>query len=431
MQIKRYVGPELPQVLAQINRELGPYAAIINTRKIHQGGFLGLMGKPMVEVTVAVDYNFKLSDDGNGRTPVGGVGQPSGRGARTTTHHQPAPDDEQAKARTFFTSVDQAEVFSPAPRHEASRHESARHEPPLDDARRSARRELSEMRVTPRGAGSGGEYPGGALSEDLERVHRSLVRNGVEDYLSRRILRTFDEQMSLLGEDWPRAQVRMERYLAGLIRTSPGIELKEGRKPVVAAFIGPTGVGKTTTIAKIASHFALAEHRRVAIVTLDTYRMAATDQIRRYGDILGIPVEVADSPEEVEQVMLRLNGHDLVLVDTAGRSPQNKDQIIQMRQAIEAARPDEVHLVVSMTTKYIDVLSIVARFGIVPVNRLILTKFDETRTYGLALNLSVNFSMNISYLANGQQVPDDLEAADPARLARLVLAGVGDGRPGG
>jgi len=83
-----------------------------------------------------------------------------------------------------------------------------------------------------------------------------------------------------------------------------------------------------------------------------------------------------------------------------------------------------------MTTKYIDVLSIVARFGIVPVNRLILTKFDETRTYGLALNLSVNFSMNISYLANGQQVPDDLEAADPARLARLVLSGVGDGRPG-
>lgn len=287
------------------------------------------------------------------------------------------------------------------------------------------------MRVTPRGTSSGGEFPGGTLSEDLERVHRSLVRNGVEDYLSRRILRTFDEQMSLLGEDWPRAQARLERYLAGLIRTSPGIELKEGRKPVVAAFIGPTGVGKTTTIAKIASHFSLAEHRRVAVVTLDTYRMAATDQIRRYGDILGIPVEVADSPEEVEQVMLRLNGNDLVLVDTAGRSPRNKDQILQMRQAIEAVRPDEVHLVVSMTTKYIDVLSIVARFGIVPVNRLILTKFDETRTYGLALNLSVNFSMNISYLANGQQVPDDLEAADPARLARLVLAGVGDGRAGG
>jgi flagellar biosynthesis protein FlhF len=441
MQIKRYVGPELPQVLAQINRELGPYAAIINTRKIHQGGFLGLMGKPMVEVTVAVDYNFKLSDDNNGRTPSGGPGQGPGRAARAGRRHAPPPEPEASRPRSFFTSVDQSEVFSSPPRREEPAEDMAprespfreapRFEPRPEDLRRSAGRELSEMRVTPRGGAPRAESPFGSLSADLERVHRALLRNGVEDYLSRRILMTFEEQMSLLGEDWPKAQARLERYLAGLIRTSPGIEIREGRKPVVAAFIGPTGVGKTTTIAKIASHFALAEHRRVAIVTLDTYRMAATDQIRRYGDILGIPVEVADSPEEVEQVMLRLTGHDLVLVDTAGRSPQNKDQIMQMKKAIEAARPDEVHLVVSMTTKYIDVLSIVARFGIVPVNRLVLTKFDETRQYGLLLNLSVNFSMNISYLANGQQVPDDLEMADPARLARMVLAGVGDGRAGG
>ena len=200
--------------------------------------------------------------------------------------------------------------------------------------------------------------------------------------------------------------------------------LTGARRPHVAMFIGPTGVGKTTTIAKIATQFALREHRRVAVVTADTYRMAATDQIRRYGEIIGLPVHVADTPEDMEAVMARLAGWDLVLVDTAGRSPQNKEQILGMRGLVAAANPDEIHLVISLTTKYVDVMSIVARFGLVPVNRVILTKVDETRHYGLALNLSMKFpNFSVAYLTTGQEVPDDLESADPARLARLVLEG--------
>jgi flagellar biosynthesis protein FlhF len=278
------------------------------------------------------------------------------------------------------------------------------------------------------------EAPGGppSLSDDLERVYRVLVRNQVEMDLARSLLRIFDEQLSLLGEDWTRAQPRFERFLAGLIRSSPGIQLRAGRRPMVAMFIGPTGVGKTTTIAKIASVFSLAEHRKVAIVTADTYRMAATDQMKRYGQILGIPVHVVETAGEMEQVMIRLAGYDLVLVDTAGRSPQHKEHMKQMRDLVEATKPDEIHLVLSLTTKYVDVLQIVARFGIVGVNRVVLTKADETRTYGLILNLSMKFNMEVAYLTTGQQVPDDIEPADQGKLAKLVLAGYGgeNGRPG-
>jgi flagellar biosynthesis protein FlhF len=294
----------------------------------------------------------------------------------------------------------------------------------------AARRELQDLRVKPRGAPD--PVPAAPpMAEDLERMHRVLVRNQVEADIARSILRVFDEQLTLLGEDWTAAQPRFERYLAGLIRTTPGIRLTGAKRPVVAMFIGPTGVGKTTSIAKIASHFALREHRKVALVTADTYRMAATDQLRRFGQILGIPVHVADSPVEMEQIMVRLAGHDLVLVDTAGRSPQHKEHMRQMRELVDAARPDEIHLVMSLTTKYVDILQNVARFGIVPANRVVWTKADETRTYGLILNLSMKFMMDVSYVTTGQEVPDDLEPGDPARLAKLVLGGVGGGDANG
>ena len=414
MQIKRYTGPTLPDVLAQIDRELGPNALIIHTRPIRLGGFFGVLGQQGYEVTVAIDYNFHPREEPVPRNQSADErARPRTLGADPVAAPRPAP--------AFPSPSIQAPA--PAVSVSSSRVRDA-------EAQMAARRELSEMRVRPRGTPAGAAEPMRMVSDDMERMHRLLVKNQVEEYLSRRLLKTFDEQLSLLGEDWNRAGPRFEQFVAGMIRTVPGIKLREGRKPVVAAFVGPTGVGKTTTIAKIAGHFSLMEHRRVGIITSDTFRIAATDQIRRYGEIIGVPVRVVETPEDLQQALLQFNGYDLVLLDTAGRSPQNKEQIIHLKQLMDAARPDEVHLVVSMTTKYIDVLSIVAKFGVVPTSRVILTKFDETRTYGLALNLSVNFGMDIAYMTAGQSVPDDLEAADPMRIAKLIVGGATTDRPG-
>lgn len=398
MQIRRYTGPELPEVLDRIGRDLGPNAAIINTRQIHQGGFFGVMRRRVYEVTVAVDNNLRLRESGPVAAP-GGAGLRSG-GALPAAGRIAAGGPPPGGNRFMSAGL-------------------------------TARQELSQMKVS--AAPASLRYDAGnGLSEELERVHRSLVRNQVEADISRQLLRVFDEQLSLMGEDWSRARPRFERYLAGMIRANPGIQLREGRKPLVVMFIGPTGVGKTTTIAKVATHFALIEHRRVGIITADTYRLGATDQMRRYGEILGVPVKVVETPEELEPMLPQFSGYDLVLIDTAGRSPRNREQIVQMKQLVESARPDEIHLVMSMTTKYVDVISIISLFGIVPLHKVVLTKCDETRTFGLILNISMKFSMEVAYITTGQQVPDDIEPADATRLAKLVLNGVteGNGRPG-
>jgi len=426
MQIKRYTGPNLPAVLATIDRELGPNALIIHTRPVRLGGFFGVLGSQGYEVTVAVDYNFRPREEpASPQERAAAAGQATYQrdalGMGQAVHGEAAPPLMPPAAPSRGDLFERAQASTPVAPRAPREVPGARRARDDEAVRAAARRELSEMRVRPRG-GMGAEPPS-AMGEEMERMHRILVKNQVEDYLSRRLLKTFDEQLALLGEDWTRAGPRFEQYVGGMIRTTGGIRLREGRKPLVAAFVGPTGVGKTTTIAKIASRFALMEHRRVAVITSDTYRIAATDQIRRYGEIIGVPVRVVETPEDLQQMMLSFGGYDLVLLDTAGRSPQNKEQIIHLKQLMEASRPDEIHLVVSMTTKYIDVLSIVAKFGVVPVNRLILTKFDETRTYGLALNLSVNFSMDIAYTTAGQQVPDDLEVADSAKLARMIVGG--------
>ena len=435
MQIRRYSGADLSEVLRRINRELGPNAAIINTRKIHQGGFFGVMGRQAIEVTVAVDYNFRLSEDAPAPYQAAPAQLPDEEAGyapypveNRVSAASPRRREPASAARQRFSS---GPVFAAGQSSGSALYPSPERFTGIEDPAIIARRELNQMKVAARPAASLSD-PGQRLSDELERVHRVLVRNQVDADISRQILRVFDEQLSLLGEDWTKAQGRFERYLAGMIRSAPGISISEGRKPTVVMLIGPTGVGKTTTIAKIASHFSLMEHRRVAIVTADTYRLGATDQIRRYGTILGVPVRVAETPEDMEEILVKLEGCDLVLVDTAGRSPQNKEQILQMKRLVESTRPDEIHLVISMTTKYIDVMSIIARFGIVPVNRVILTKFDETKAFGLILNISMKFSMDIAYTTNGQQVPDDLMRADPNVLAKLVMAGAADsnGRSG-
>jgi flagellar biosynthesis protein FlhF len=216
--------------------------------------------------------------------------------------------------------------------------------------------------------------------------------------------------------------------LAAILKVSGPIEAIPG-KPRVVAFIGPTGVGKTTTLVKLASQYSLLHQRRVGLITADTYRIGAVEQLRIYRDIIDIPFEAVSTPEELAASLKRMADRDLIFMDTAGRSPQNRAQIQDLRGFLEVARPAETHLVISATTKNADLLPIVAKFGLVPINRFLFTKLDETKTYGLLLNLASNFNIPVSYLATGQMVPDDIEVATPERMADLVL-GEKHARPG-
>jgi len=192
----------------------------------------------------------------------------------------------------------------------------------------------------------------------------------------------------------------------------------EGR---VHAFIGPTGVGKTTTIAKLAAIKTLNSNKKVGLITIDTYRIGAVEQLKIYADILGLPFEVINSINDVDRCLNNLKDCDMVFVDTTGRSIKNAIQLSELKMYIDKIKPDNIYLVVSMTTKYNDLMKILQGFYNIKYDSIILTKLDETTTYGSILNLACNTDAPIAYITTGQNVPDDISEATKERLLDLVI----------
>jgi len=196
---------------------------------------------------------------------------------------------------------------------------------------------------------------------------------------------------------------------------------------LVIALIGPTGVGKTTTIAKLAATYALKHGAKVGLITCDTYRIAAVDQLRTYAGILDMPMKVALTPREAieaaESLADTLADRGVILVDSAGRSPQDSVRLDEMGAFLEALAPEQTHLVLSAGAAE-DALTLAAtRFGILQPTHLLLTKLDEAVRYGVLLNLAHAVGLKINYVTTGQEVPAQIELANADRLARLVLEG--------
>jgi flagellar biosynthesis protein FlhF len=185
--------------------------------------------------------------------------------------------------------------------------------------------------------------------------------------------------------------------------------------------IGPTGVGKTTTIAKLAANFRLRDQHHVGLITVDTYRVAAVEQLRTYADIIDLPMEVVSTPREMRQAVERLAHLDLILLDTAGRSPRDNVQIQELKSLLAEAQPDETHLVLSSVTSTRALTKTAERFADVGADALVLTKLDEATGLGNLLPLLRSCRLPLSYVTNGQNVPDDIDQADCRKLAREVL----------
>ena len=187
------------------------------------------------------------------------------------------------------------------------------------------------------------------------------------------------------------------------------------------ALVGPTGVGKTTTIAKLAANYHLKEKRRVGLITVDTYRIAAVEQLRTYADIIDLPMQVVSTPREMREAVGRMDNLDLILLDTAGRSPKDEVRIQELRAFLTEADADEVHLVLSSVASARVLEQTAERFAAVGTTSLILTKLDEATGLGNILPLVRTSQLPLSYLTNGQNVPDDIEVAESMRVARLIL----------
>lgn len=374
MDVMRFVGSSVAEAVAEVKRKLGPDAVILGTRNVRGKGVWDAVRRcRLVEITAAT---------------------PAEAAARLPA--SPAP----------------VQLASPAP---------------VDTGLRAEMQQVKEMIgcIWRRVDASPDHGPGGAdipmYPENVERVYRSLLESEVEVSLARciadRLLDTAEGKGSGLIKQEARAAI--ERLLG------PAQPIEIGRGAAgggrVVAFVGPTGVGKTTTVAKLAAHFALREGKRVALVTIDTFRVGAVDQLREYARIADLPCYVATSPPELGAILKRLSDHDLILVDTAGRSHRDEPRMAELKGFWSERRPDEIHLVVSATSRYADVLDVIHRYREPGFDRLIFTKLDETGRHGLILNVAPGVAAPLSYVTTGQQVPEDIAVARPGDLAKLMV----------
>lgn len=288
--------------------------------------------------------------------------------------------------------------------------------------------DLSSMLEEKLGVGAKEEVKEKTMSsEELDFVriiYRTLLNNEVNERYANQIIDEV-ERFIRPGNSVDTILANVYQKLILKLGRPNTIEMGKG-KPRVIFFIGPTGVGKTTTIAKIASKYKMESNQKVAFITADTYRIAATEQLRVYANILDAPMSIVYSPDELNAAVAKLTDYDLIFVDTAGFSHKNETQREDMKRLINGLAPEydkEVYLVLSATTKYHDLLEIVDTYHEISAFKLIFTKLDETTAYGNILNIKLYSGADLSYVTNGQNVPADLEVFHTQKIVKQLLGG--------
>lgn len=258
----------------------------------------------------------------------------------------------------------------------------------------------------------------GSWTPAQQKIYDRLVKADLDPALARQVLVKL-HAAGVVGEE--ASAEKLPEVVASFIKVAGAIQAPEpGTGPRVVILVGPTGVGKTTTIAKLAAGFRLAG-RSLGLVTIDTYRIAAVEQLKTYGDIIGIPVEVVMTPGALRDAVARMKGQEIILVDTAGRSPSHKLHLGELRGFVEALPAREVHLVLSATATRANLMKAIDSFAQVGVDRLLITKIDEAATLGAVVSAAHASSRPLSYITHGQSVPDDLREAEALYLARAML----------
>jgi flagellar biosynthesis protein FlhF len=370
MSARAYRAATLGEAMAAVKRDLGSEAMVLKTRTVRRGGLLGLGGRRMVEIVAAGE-------------PVAGVEGSYVAQGTAGWGHQEAPalgrqvagqlEDLRAMVRTLVAARD-TDASPPQPRR-------------------------------------------------LEAYYNLLVSQEVAPELADEVVAQLERLVGRGDKEGPEAPGLLTDLLAQRIRTDGQGLVRSGAGPAVIMLIGPTGVGKTTTIAKLAARYKLTERRRVALITLDTYRIAAVDQLQTYAGIIGLPLRTVLSAPQLQEAIVELRDCDVVLIDTAGRSQHNDQQLHRLGEFIQAARPDQVHLVLSATANPSTQRSVAAHFGPLGADRLILTKLDEAGAFGAVLNIARTCALPLSYVTTGQEVPDDIEPAEARALAQRIVGG--------
>ncbi|REK23355.1 MAG: flagellar biosynthesis protein FlhF [Planctomycetota bacterium] len=416
MDVKTFRAGSMRDALQLVRRELGPDAAVLSSREIRPSLLSRVLGKSrQIEVTaslaVEVPPRAALLPRHTTRSVPAAATAAVTSGALELPARHPVP-----------TPASRAAVAPPSDqpvRHPPTFARQANVAAPIDPAGRYG--QLQSMVDQLRHGGAKINAPN--LPPGLFELFTDLIEGDVGEPLARELVERAARELSPRDlADPETARQRVVQLIRGEIQVSGSIELAPGTQRLVA-LVGPTGVGKTTTIAKLAANFRIRQQRRVGLITVDTYRIAAVDQLQTYADIIDLPMEVVSTPREMTAAVQRLREMDLVLLDTAGRSPRDEVKIQELKAMLGEAAADEVHLVLAATAGASNLVHTAQRFAEVGTTSLILTKLDEAVGLGNVLPLVRETKLPLSYVTNGQNVPDDIEVANPLRLASAVVAG--------
>lgn len=445
MRVKRYIVDTMPDAMLKIRTDLGSDAVILSTKELKTGGFLGMFQKKKIEVIAAVEKE-QAAEPAKVQPEIN---------IPAAVPKRVVPDAYRKSSEAFAESMRQALAGEPTDSTEgnsvASAVPSAPLEPTLSDYAQSSLRHVPLVAEQP--AYKTPEPNGASHSDQQDKLFEELreMKKMMADLSREKEMATMPTSLVEIADRLKKQgldQELLDSWLSEAMGQFPAPELitdvdaKAAMKFQIEQFTqsrigggidpatkivyvaGPTGVGKTTTIAKLAAEQLFKYKRKVGLITSDTYRISAVEQLRTYASILGVPLEVVQSPGDLQRSLQRLAECDLILMDTAGRNYRNELLVSELQSLLAPLENSETYLVLSFTSKTEDMRTITEHFSKYPLDKVIFTKADETGSYGALFNLLQEYPLRLSYMTNGQNVPDDLLMPSPDFLANLLLGDI-------
>ena len=413
MVIKKFKAPTEKEAILLAKEELGPNAIVMNVKTIKPAGLFKLFKKSRVELTAAIDDNSsdkveKSSDSRESSIESEkyrfGMGFDDGKLSSDDKTSDEAQNAIEEKINSIAKLLEQQMLATKTASTEESKEEKNK-----DDSNDKAEESNSTKEVkTP--------------NKVLDLVRNQLLENEVKEKYVNAIIDELDAD----NPNQPIDNILASVYQKIVLKLGEIEALKAGEsKPKIVFFVGNTGVGKTTTLAKLASKCILEDKLRVAILSVDTYRIAAIEQTKTFANILNTPFEVVYTPEDMQKNIEKYKEYDLILVDTAGRSHRDENQKKDLQAIVDCVKDyeKEIYLVVSVTVKYKDLLNMAEVYNKLFDYKLIFTKIDETKGLGSILNLKLDMDKTLSYVTWGQKVPDDIGLVNPQIIAKKLLGG--------
>lgn len=405
MVIKRYIVNNMNEAITRIRYELGSNAVIISQRKIRKPGIKGFFSNKVIEVTAAVD-NSKVDE-----------GIEVIKKAINKSNIKNDYEEKIEGRKSFYESKQEDKVET----------NKFNREKEVEFKSREAEvktKEVLEVKETVKEKEPSKEKEILSQIDEMKGLLNLLIKddkNEIEEDSTLIRLKSLDINENIANYLISDMESVEDKNKEIKMRVSKMVETIKPKSKGVVVLVGPTGVGKTTTIAKLAGRFALMEKKKVGLITIDTYRIGAVEQLKTYAEIMGIPFRVVINPKDMNEAVKSMDDCEMILVDTTGRSSKNTMQIVELRAYIDRLEEKEVHLVISGTTKNSDIKAIIEGYKPLGFESLIITKLDETTTYGPILNILDMSNKPIAYITEGQSVPDDIKEADKEYIVNLIL----------